>query len=384
MGLRLGNVPTSTLDGTDNIIFAEGEAPRKALYSEVKKDIVGESTLTTTAQKPLEAVNELNQDLLEATGYGVVSGGMVSAQSTPNMTVNVTACVLKTATGARQIPVANNSLAVTVADTTNPRIDIVYINSSGVVSYLQGTAAAGPTVPATPTGGTLLAQISVVAGATSITNANITDKRKMLISTDALNTQLSDKAQNTDNARTTIDKTVTGAINELNSGKVNKTSIVNNLTTTIDGTILDGKQGKILDDKITAMNKAFGRLGFTGGTLAPSITGTVGLTESTHNANVTVANNTVTINKTGFYSFSAYIPISVGASGQSVEFVLINNSNSFIYGVSKLQTSNNDYLTLNFNYIGMLSAGDVLKFTIKHSYTSNATVASGMCDISTL
>jgi hypothetical protein len=166
--------------------------------------------------------------------------------------------------------------------------------------------------------------------------------------------------------------------------KIDKTSIVNNLTTIEDGTVLDGKQGKALNDKIVAMNKDFGRLSFAGGTLAPSTIGTVGLSELTHNSNVTVNNNEITINKAGLYSFSAYIPINVGVSGQTVEFSLINKVNNFIYSASKLQTSTTDYVTLNFNYIGMLTVGDVLKFTIKHSNSSNATVAAGMCDISTL
>ncbi|WP_315069607.1 pyocin knob domain-containing protein [uncultured Clostridium sp.] len=250
MGVRLGNVPTSVLNISDNIIFAEGEAPRKALYGDVKKDIVGNATLTTAAQKPNEAINELNQDLLDSVGYGVISGGVVSAQSTPNMTVQVSACTLKTAVGARENILTNASLPITAADTTNPRKDIVYVDSAGAIQYLQGTAASSPVAPTIPTGGTLLAQINIAANTTSITNSNIVDERKMLISTDYLNAQLLEKANDTDNSRTTTNKTVTGAINELNSGKINKTSIVNNLTATVAGSVLDAVQGKTLNDSI--------------------------------------------------------------------------------------------------------------------------------------
>ncbi|WP_160684663.1 hypothetical protein [Clostridium sp. C2-6-12] len=42
---------------------------------------------------------------------------------------------------------------------------------------------------------------------------------------DGYGTQLSEKANNTDNSRTTTAKTVTGAINELNSNKVNQSSL---------------------------------------------------------------------------------------------------------------------------------------------------------------
>lgn len=219
MGIRIGNVPTSTLNDTDNILFAEGEAPRKAQYSEMKADIVGSATLLTNADKPKEAINELVQVLLDSVGYGVISGGVVSAQSTPNMTVQVTACTYKTSTGARKTATANSSLTVAAADTANPRIDAIYINSSGVISYLQGTAATSPVAPTTPVGGFLLTQINVSANASSVTNSNIVDMRKILISTDYLNTQLLQKANDTDNARTTTSKTVTGAINELNANK---------------------------------------------------------------------------------------------------------------------------------------------------------------------
>lgn len=190
--LPLGNVPLSILDDSDNIIFTEGQYAKKISYSDVKTDMLGSANLATTASKTKEAINELVQDLLESTGCGVVSGLAVSAQATPNMTVNVAAGILKTATGARQVISANAALAITTANTTNPRIDIVYISSAGVISYLQGTAAASPTAPSTPNGGTLLAQINIAANQTTIANSNITDYRKMLISTDWLNSQLSD------------------------------------------------------------------------------------------------------------------------------------------------------------------------------------------------
>jgi hypothetical protein len=193
--LPLGNVPVSVLDDSDNIIFTEGQYAKKIPYLDMKNDMLGSANLSTTAPTSKEAINELVQDLLEATGYGIVNGGVVSAQSTPNMTVNVTSCTLKTATGARQVVSANASLAITTADTTNPRKDIVYVNSTGVISYLQGTAAASPISPTTPVGASLLAEIYIAANASSITNANITDKRKILISTDWINTQLSDSTK---------------------------------------------------------------------------------------------------------------------------------------------------------------------------------------------
>jgi hypothetical protein len=56
----------------------------------------------------------------------------------------------------------------------------VYVNSSGVIAYLAGTAAESPTAPSIPSGGQKLAEITVAAGAMSITNAAIADRRKTL------------------------------------------------------------------------------------------------------------------------------------------------------------------------------------------------------------
>jgi hypothetical protein len=66
------------------------------------------------------------------------------------------------------------------ADADNPRIDIIYINGIGLVSYYPGTAAEVPEAPETPSGSQLLAQIAVGALVTKIEAANITDKRKII------------------------------------------------------------------------------------------------------------------------------------------------------------------------------------------------------------
>lgn len=193
--LPLGNVPTFTLSDTSNIIFANGEDVRKESYADVKADMLGSGELFTKQQKLKASTNEIVQDLLDTGGYGVISGGIVSAQATPNMTVQVTECPLRTSTGARQDAAAISSLPVTAADTTNPRVDIIYVDTTGNTQYLQGTPAASPVAPNIPTGGTLLYKINVPAGATSIINSNIVDCRKILISTDWLNAQLSENTQ---------------------------------------------------------------------------------------------------------------------------------------------------------------------------------------------
>ena len=76
-----------------------------------------------------------------------------------------------------------DTMAVVEADEENPRIDIIYINGTGLVSYMPGIAAEEPTAPETPLGSQLLAEIAVAANATAIEAANITDKSKVLPTT---------------------------------------------------------------------------------------------------------------------------------------------------------------------------------------------------------
>ena len=80
-------------------------------------------------------------------------------------------------------------VAVTTANPTNPRIDLLcvtvndayYTGALNNVTFqiIDGTPAGSPVVPATPANAIALAQIAVAAGALSISNANITDLRVM-------------------------------------------------------------------------------------------------------------------------------------------------------------------------------------------------------------
>jgi hypothetical protein len=82
---------------------------------------------------------------------------------------------------------ATDTLTITTADPTNPRIDrvVVTVNdayytgatNNVVLSVLAGTPAGSPTAPATPANSISLATIAVAAGALSIGSGNITDTR---------------------------------------------------------------------------------------------------------------------------------------------------------------------------------------------------------------
>ena len=137
--------------------------------------------LETIATNLVDAIHELLMQIKEKTSYGVVSGLTVTAQDEPDMTVNVSSGIIYMQDGER-FEVEAVTKAVEEADTDNPRIDIIYITGTGVVRYYQGTAAAEPKAPETPLGSQLLAEIAVAANATAIETANITDKRKLIVS----------------------------------------------------------------------------------------------------------------------------------------------------------------------------------------------------------
>ena len=137
--------------------------------------------LETIATNLVAAINELLTQIKEKTSYGVVSGLEVTAQDIPDMSVNVSEGIIYMQDGER-FEVEADTMAVVEADADNPRIDIIYINGTGLVSYMPGVAAEEPTAPETPLSSQLLAEIAVAANATAIETANITDKRKLIVS----------------------------------------------------------------------------------------------------------------------------------------------------------------------------------------------------------
>ena len=97
-------------------------------------------------------------------------------QATPNMTVAVGAGALMT--WGNVVPVAAQSTGVIVAPVANPRIDRVVIDAgNGAIATVTGTESASPVPPAIPAGFLPVAQVLLAPGATSITNAMITDER---------------------------------------------------------------------------------------------------------------------------------------------------------------------------------------------------------------
>ena len=115
--------------------------------------------------------------LLGFQGVGVVSGCAVTEDpTTPDMTVDVAVGVVVVNGGLVSVSAqANNTIGT--ADGSNPRIDLVSVNSSGTVVVTAGTAAATPEAPAIPATSVPLAFVLVPASDTAITDAQIVDKR---------------------------------------------------------------------------------------------------------------------------------------------------------------------------------------------------------------
>jgi hypothetical protein len=133
------------------------------------------------------------QGIVSGSGIIGTSSLAVTAQGSPNMTVNIAAgwlgVVSSTANAGVYLGYNDATVVQTIstADTTNPRIDIIvatvadtyYGGGSNTIAFqtIAGTAAVTPSAPSTPSNSLLIAQIAVAANTTTITAGNITDKR---------------------------------------------------------------------------------------------------------------------------------------------------------------------------------------------------------------
>ena len=120
-------------------------------------------------------IDSLEKSLAESTGYGIVSG---CEPSISGLTVKVGAGVIHLADGTRKEIVQTN-ITLDAADPTNPRIDLVYIDSTGTVAKITGTAAS-PSVPTLPTDGISVCNVTIAAG---VNTGAVTDSRDFALST---------------------------------------------------------------------------------------------------------------------------------------------------------------------------------------------------------
>lgn len=108
-------------------------------------------------------------------GNGVISGCAVTAQGSPDMTVAVAAGDVRASN--TRVSVTSGNVTITTADGSNPRFDLVVVDSSGTKSVTAGTPAASPVFPAIPADSIVLAAVHVPASDTAIESGQIIDKR---------------------------------------------------------------------------------------------------------------------------------------------------------------------------------------------------------------
>jgi hypothetical protein len=146
------------------------------------------------ASHPAENDRLTTQGLWRTTGILSSADLAVTANGTPNMSVNVAsgwAAIVGTLQSNMGAYTAYNdastNLTITAASASNPRIDLVcmtvsdsyYTGSLNQVAFqvVPGTPAASPTAPSLPANSISLATVLVGTSVTSITSGNITDTR---------------------------------------------------------------------------------------------------------------------------------------------------------------------------------------------------------------
>jgi hypothetical protein len=108
-------------------------------------------------------------DELKAIDLNNTGGGLaVQAQTSPNMTVLIGKGKYYLAGAIRDY--AGGSSGTITAPSTNPRIDLVCIDSAGTISIVTGTEAASPSAPTYPADKLVLAEIYLKTTSTSIRN----------------------------------------------------------------------------------------------------------------------------------------------------------------------------------------------------------------------
>lgn len=185
-------VMTTTVQGVDAAFVAGGvyqaataDAPITDAGGYYTDDNVEDALQEAGAQ-----LADVASSFAAVTGGGVVSGGLVLAQTIANQTVNVSACEYLTDEGKYFSIEADAAFAMPAADGSNPRYDLVYGSGTGVLSYYSGTAAASPTIPSTPAHGVLLAVCYRATSDNTIASNEISYDYTPVISTTELSEHL--------------------------------------------------------------------------------------------------------------------------------------------------------------------------------------------------
>lgn len=105
----------------------------------------------------------------------VLAGCACTAQGSPDMTVAVAKGSVLSA-GAL-LPVTAGNVTITTANGSNPRLDLIVVDSSGAKQVRAGTAAAAPVPPTRTANDVVIAMVYVPATDTTISSTQISDLR---------------------------------------------------------------------------------------------------------------------------------------------------------------------------------------------------------------
>jgi hypothetical protein len=131
----------------------------------------------------------------------ILFGLVLSQQGSPDMTIAGTrGAVLSNGT---LFAVAAGNWTIGTADATNPRIDLLVINSSGARAVRAGTAAAAPKPPARTANDVVCGYVFVAANDTTMTEGSMTRARMALRTNGPINVK-DDVSLQTTNTTSTI------------------------------------------------------------------------------------------------------------------------------------------------------------------------------------
>jgi hypothetical protein len=136
-----------------------------------KRDLAHHSTLGSYI-----VVGPVSQD----TGDVVVNWGVQTTQGAngTDLVITTEAGELRNRDTGDYVDVDSTDITLSAADATNPRIDIVQVNTTtGAVAKKNGTAAATPAAPAPDASNIVVAEVLLPANDTAVTTSQITDRR---------------------------------------------------------------------------------------------------------------------------------------------------------------------------------------------------------------
>jgi len=144
-------------------------------------DAVDDSPITAvnTNDTRNAIIKVFKETFKEKYGDSVISGCIVTQQNTPDQTVAVASGKFLIG-GLYYETAGNSSINLSIADSTNPRWDLISVNKQGTFTVTTGTPSATPVVPDLPVDEVPLATIYRDVDDNVIETADIKDSRRLI------------------------------------------------------------------------------------------------------------------------------------------------------------------------------------------------------------